>query len=229
MKRNIWLTAALTCVASVAVAAPKGTAPRSDASRYPAHAIRDGIAIGARLLSHDEARKAFVSDVNRCCLVVEIAVYPQKDKPFEVSLSDLSLRVSGAENEAKPSSAKVVAAALQKQAKGQRDISVYPTTEIGYESGNIYDPATGTRRGGGVYTRSGVGVGIGGTGTSGSTEKDRDAMATELSEKGLPEGSAAGPVAGYVYFPLPSGKKKATYQLDYAVNGGKVALSLPQP
>jgi hypothetical protein len=229
MKRNIWLTAALTCVASLAFAEPKGTAPRADAGRYPAHAERDGIAIGARLLSHDEARKVFVSDVNRCCLVLEIAVYPQKDKPFEVSLGDLSLQKSGAENETKASSAKVVAGSLQKQAQGQRDISVYPTTEIGYESGSVYDPATGTRRGSGVYTRSGVGVGIGGRGGPGSTEKDRDAMATELSEKGLPEGSAAAPVAGYVYFPLAASKKKQAYQLNYVVNGSKVTLSLPQP
>ena len=229
MKRNIWFTAALTCVASLAFAGPKGTAPRPDASRYPAHAERDGIAIGARLLSRDQARKVFVSDVNRCCLVVEVAIYPEKDKPLEVSLSDLSLRVSGAENETRPSSAKVVAATLQKQAQGQRDISVYPTTEIGYESGSVYDPATGTRRGSGVYTRSGVGVGIGGRGGPGSTEKDRDAMATELSEKGLPEGSVGAPVAGYVYFPLATSKKKQTYQLNYIVNGSKVTLSLPQP
>jgi hypothetical protein len=226
MKRSFSLTAALALAASVAFASPKGTAPRSAAGLYPAHVNVDGIAVGARLLTRDEARKAFVSDVNRCCVVVEIAVYPQKEKPLQVSLNDLTLRVNG-DKTAKPSSATVVAATLQKQAQDQRDISIYPTSEVGYESGG-YDPVTGTRRGSGVYTRTGVGVGIGGSGAPASTDKDRDAMATELSEKGLPEGSAAAPVAGYVYFPLVLGKKKQTYQVEYVINGSKVVLSLPQ-
>jgi hypothetical protein len=51
-------------------------------------------------------------------------------------------------------------------------------------------------------------------------------METELSEKGLPEGSSAAPVAGYVYFPCPSPKKKANYQLSYVLNGTKVVLLL---
>ena len=228
MKRRIWFSAALALVASLALAGVRGTAPRSNAGRYPAHAERNGISIGARLLSQDEARKAFVSDVNRCCLVVEIAVFPEKEKPVEVSLNDLALHVNDSEKTTKPSSATVVAATLQKQAQSQRDISIYPTTEIGYGSGG-YDPVTGMRRGSGIYTRTGVGVGIGGSGAPASTDKDRDAMATELTEKGLPEGTASAPVAGYVYFPIVPSKKKQTYQLEYVVNGSKVVLSLPQP
>jgi hypothetical protein len=53
-------------------------------------------------------------------------------------------------------------------------------------------------------------------------------METELSEKGLPEGSVSAPVAGFVYFPLASRKKNATLQLEYKVNGENVSLTLPR-
>jgi len=198
------------------------------ATQYSAHAELDGVGVGAKLLSRDEARKAFVSDVNDCCLVVEIALYPRKDRAMDVSLNDLTLRQIGSETAAKPSSAKLIAATLQKSSRAKRDISVYPSTEIGYGSGPAYDPNTGTQRAGGVYTRTGVGVGIGSAG-AGATDKDRSTMEMELSEKGLPEGSATAPVAGYVYFPIHSTKKKVGYELSYVVSGNKVVLSLSQP
>jgi hypothetical protein len=52
-------------------------------------------------------------------------------------------------------------------------------------------------------------------------------METEFSEKGLPEGAAAAPVAGYVYFPLVR-KKNASLQLEFVLNGNKVVVPLPQ-
>ena len=48
-------------------------------------------------------------------------------------------------------------------------------------------------------------------------------METELSEKGLPEGATAAPVAGFLYFPI-SRTKRATYQLEYMLNGNRVKL-----
>jgi hypothetical protein len=52
-------------------------------------------------------------------------------------------------------------------------------------------------------------------------------METELSDKGLPEGESARPVAGYVYFPMMQGKKKATYQVEYELSGNKILLEFP--
>lgn len=227
MKKTIWLAVVLAWGASLASGGPKGTVPRTAASNYAGHAEQDGVSIGASRLTPEQARRTFVSDVNRCCLVVEVAFYPAKDAPVEVSLNDFVLRVNGTDIAAKPSSAKVVAGSLRKNAASDHDVSVYPSAGIGYESGG-YDPSTGGRRGGGIYTQAGVGVGVGGSGPQpGSTEKDRSAMETELSEKGLPEGSAAVPVAGYLYFPIASKKKNTTHSLEYRLNGNKVVLSLP--
>jgi hypothetical protein len=220
-----WLACVIGLVL-MAAAAPKGTVPRSSAEKYALHGSHNGVGIGIVALSADQVRKEFVSDVNRCCVVVEVAMYPQKDKALDVSLNDFVLRVNGQEVATKPASAKVIASTLQKKARATRDVTVYPEVGVGYESGG-YDPVTGTQRRGGVYKQVGVGVGVGGVTQSGSTDKDRAAMEAELSEKGLPEGAAAAPVAGYVYFPVER-KKNSTMTLEYTVNGEKVQWKLSQ-
>ena len=40
-----------------------------------------------------------------------------------------------------------------------------------------------------------------------ASEKDRATVEAELTYKGLPEGKASSPVAGYLYFPILSKKK----------------------
>ena len=215
-----------TLVLSVfAWAAPKGTAPHSSASDYPAHAQQDGISLGAKLLTSTEVRKTFVSDLNQCCVVVELAAFPKPGQTLAVSLDDITLRVVGKDTAARPSTATVISAALQKDAQGQRDVTVAPVVTVGYQSGTTYDPTTGTVRGGGLYTGAGVGVGVGQRDNQpGASEKDRSVMETELREKGLPEGDANNPVAGYVYFQIPK-SKNAKYELQCKVNGNTVQIS----
>ena len=232
MKLRMILAAALICAISVYADAPKGTVPRASADSYPAHTVHDGLSVGATLLTSDQVRKAFISDLNRCCLVVEVALYPEKDSSVKVSLDDFALRVSGSDVAAKPSSAEVLAAKLQKKpapSTGGPDVGVYQTSGVGYETGGV-DPITGQRRRGGVVTSAGagVGVGIGGPPQPSASDRDRRTMELELGQKGLPEGEAAAPVSGYLYFPLPNKKdKKATHQLEYMLNGDKIALTLP--
>jgi hypothetical protein len=227
MRAKLRPVAILLAVTSLAAAAPKGTVPRSSADKYALYAARERFSIGVVSLSPEQARKQFVSDVNHCCVVVEIALYPAKDGKLDVSLNDLVLWQNNSGAGEKPASARVIASKLQKTAQATRDVSVYPSVGVGYGNGG-YDPVTGTRGPGGTYTQVGVGVGIGGSGTqSGSSDKDRSAMETELSEKGLPEGSASAPVSGYVYFPVTR-KKNQTLTLEYTVGGEKVELRLPQ-
>src|SRR5215469_6356575 len=84
MQLRMILAAALICAISVYAAAPKGTVPRASADSYPAHTVHDGLSVGATLLTSDQVRKAFISDLNRCCLVVEVALYPEKDGSVQV-------------------------------------------------------------------------------------------------------------------------------------------------
>ncbi len=216
--------AALLLAGCLLAGTPKGTVPRGDASRYPASAQRDGIGVGAIMLTPEQVKRAFASDISRCCVVIEVAVYPEKDKPLDVSLGDFTLRVPGTDTAARPSSARTLAAVLQKSAPSQRDITVYPSVGIGYESGpRVYDPVTGGTRGGGVRTSAGVGVGVGDSRPA-STDRDRDVMELELGDKALPEGMASDAVSGYLYFQLPL--KKRTYELEYTLKGNKLVLAL---
>ncbi len=228
MRRNFWPL----CVALLVVfawAEPKGTVPRSAASQYPAHAEQSGtFSLGAKLLKTSEVRKTFVSDLNRCCIVIELAIFPQDGKSVPISLDEISVKVSGNEITAKAASPTVISATLQKRAQQDRDVTVSPVSSIGYESGSVYDPSSGRVRGGGIYTSAGVGVGLGqrGAGQPGASDKDRAVMETELREKALPEGDASKPVGGYVYFQL-SPKKDAKYQLLYTIADKQISLNLP--
>jgi len=230
MTKSKWLAAGLACFAVFAFATPKGTVARSTALKYPAHAEQDGVAMGAVLLSSQAARNNFVSDLNHCCLVVEVALYPQKGQNLDISLNDFSLRTIGTDSAVKAASATLISGTLQKKASSSRDVVVSPSAGVGYESGVVYDPITGQpRRGGGVYTQTGVGVGIGAPGgQGGGTDADRKVMEAELDEKGLPEGAVEAPVAGYLYFPLAKKTKNAHYELEYMLNGNKVVLRLTE-
>lgn len=210
---------------------PRGTVPRDSAAKYPAHFEQEGTAIGARLVTPKQAKKEFATDIDACCVAVEVALYPRQDGMIEVSLNDFDLREKGKDIARKPSTAEVIAARLQPLPKSDqpnttRNVVIYPTAGVGYERGGI-DPITGQPRGGGVVTSAGVGVGIGGQRPPEpeASRADRRTMTLELREKGLPEANTMSPVAGYIYFSVPQ-KKRAKYQLEYMLNGTKVVLPL---
>src|SRR5580765_8689809 len=112
------LAIALICISSVCMSSSiaqthRGTVPRSNVTDYAAHASQDNIQIGASLLTHKELKKIFATDVNQCCLVVEVAFYPPKDNFVKISLDDFMLRESGMEVGPRPSTAEVLAARLE--------------------------------------------------------------------------------------------------------------------
>ena len=225
-----WISLLAVVAASTAMAGPKGTAPRSAADKYRTHAEGDGVAIGAELLSSSQVRDTFTSDVSHCCLVVEVAFYPQKDKPLRISLDDFKLQAAGSKKGVKPLRAWAVAATIQDRNEQTREVVTTQSVGVGYESGTVIDPITGRpEKVHGVTTRADVGVGIGDSDPRpSSSNRDREIMETELSEKGLPEGDASAPVSGYLYFPLSAKKKRAALQLKYILGDEPVVFTLPQ-
>jgi hypothetical protein len=85
--------------------------------------------------------------VDRCCLVVEVALYPQKDCSIEVSLNDFTLRAVGQESAAKPSSAKVVALHSSQDRDRLRPTLIaameMELSEKGLPQGNTVTPVSG--------------------------------------------------------------------------------------
>ncbi|HEY7405808.1 MAG TPA: hypothetical protein VIB39_19945 [Candidatus Angelobacter sp.] len=222
----------LLIVSSLTGETSRGTVPRPDATGYAAHAGQAGLQIGASLLTHKEVKKTFASDLNPCCIVVEVAFYPAEKEFAKIVLDNFMLREDGKEIGAKPSTADVLAARLEvrPQTATHEPVGVSTTSGIGYERSRGVDPNTGTTTSrSGIYEHQGVGVGIpiGGKTESSevAAESSRRAIEAELKEKMLPETSAWQPVAGYLYFSVPK-KSKGGYELVYMLNDKKIVLPL---
>jgi hypothetical protein len=234
MKLTTFLLVVSMCVSAQA---QRGTVPLESAEQYPIHAAQPAVGVGVRLLTQAEAHKTFSVDLNHCCLVVEVALFPQKDGAIAVSLDDFVMRTKSKSDELsdRPFSPEAVVAALEKKPElyhpeeGTDDrAGVHHTTGIGYESTRVNTP-NGKESSHGVILSTGtsVGVGVGGQ-RPGPDDRNRHLAETELRAKGLPEGQLTAPIAGYLYFPLPSKKdKKAERQLEYWVNGERIVLRLP--
>jgi hypothetical protein len=169
----------------------------------------------------EDTRRAFTPDLNRCCLVVEVALFPAKDATLKVSLDDFVLRVVGSDDVTRPASAEILAGRLQRQSEAPppHQPEVHGSAGVSY----------GTGPGGhSVGTETSIGVGVGAPPQPPHSDSDsqRKAIQQELSAKALPEGNASAPVAGYVYFSVER-KKRFTYQLEYTLNGEKVVVPLP--
>ncbi len=206
-------------------AAPKGITPRESAARYAAQVELEGVAVGATLLTRDEVRQAFATDLSHCCVVIEVGLYPEMGKNATIARDDFTLRVAGADVPVKSSDPKLLALNLQLATRAQGDTTPHGSVGVSLGTGG-YDPMTGRPLGRAVNASAGVGVGVGASGTP-PTDKDRDFMESELTARTLPEGSVSRPVAGYLYFVLPTKKKKAAVrQLEYTQAGHKVVLTL---
>src|SRR4051812_15421198 len=107
------LAIALICMSSSIAQTHRGTVPRSAATDYAAHASQESIQVGASLLTHRELKKIFATDVNQCCLVVEVGFYPAKDNFVKISLDNFMLREAGMELGTKPSTPDVLSARLE--------------------------------------------------------------------------------------------------------------------
>lgn len=227
MKLTLGLAAITILTLPLLATGPQGTVPRGMAAEYPAHAQASGAAIGARLLTAKQVHSNFSTDLNSCCIVVEAALYPAKGKSIDVSLNDFALQAANTGEAEKPSSARLLAAELQKRNEPSpgTGVQVSPVVHVGYESG--IDPITGQRVHGVDYG-VGVGVGVGPDSSmpAASTPRDRDVMQLELSEKGLPQVNTSAPIAGYIYFRLSKNNKKAPHYLEYTLNGKKLSLKL---
>ncbi len=208
-------------------AGQRGTAPRSSADQYHSHATNDGVSIGAELLTRKQVSQEFAAPLNRCCLVVQVAVYPKKDEPLEVSLDDFTLIVGDTDTPVRPQNATVISAKLEKQGlKG--GVATSESASIGYESGTYSDPVTGQPvHVHGTTTSAGVGVGVGDVVPPALAEHEREVIERELRGKGLPEAKVVIPVSGYLYFSVPKQKKDTKYRVEYVVKGETLKLQLP--
>lgn len=201
------------------------TVPRSSAEKYHAHATQGGVSVGAELLTSKEVSKEFAADVNHCCLVVQVAVYPGQDESLNLSLDNFTLIADGTGTPIRPQSATVLSAKLGKNNRLNDGPTTAANAGVGYESATYTDPATGQKEHAHNVTAS-VGTSVDG-GPAATAEPDSEAIRRELSDKGLPEAKVTTPVSGYLYFALPKQKKDAKYRLEFIVKDDVLSLDLP--
>jgi hypothetical protein len=205
-----------------------GTAPRSSADKYRAQATQSGVRIGAELLTPREVSKEFAADMNGCCLVVHVALYPEKDELLNVSPDDFTLTVEATDTPLRPQSATVISAKLEKNNGSNGGLTESARAGVGVESVTYNDPKTGQPvHEHSVTTSAGAAVGVDGGVPAAVAERDREVIERELTEKGLPEARVTIPVSGYLYFALPKQKKDAKYRLEYIAKGEALSLELP--
>ena len=238
-----------------------GVRPRGAAKDYPAYESAGGITIAAAVVPPGKVQHQLSPDLVKAeYTVLEIAVYPDPGKDVDVSVDDFSMTIGSNPDTAHADTPTVVAGSIDpgnriNQPQTPRRVQVYTDETIGVASGG-YDPATGRRYPGGVYTSTGVGVGVGDPRVGGPPQTDPRYPSSDprypdpragggmppppqrtprtiydkLEEKALPEGKTMRAVAGYVYFPKVSPKLKNSnepYHVTYSGPTGQIQLTVP--
>lgn len=207
----------LLLLVTISLWANRGLPARNSAADYSGHGESGGVTVAAESMDADQIKGTFATDLTDYA-VLEVAIYPRKDgTQLDLQTMDFALRVDG--RMVRPADPRSIAGILQRRAQGRsRDIVLYPT--VGMTTGSW-----------GTGTMAGVGVGMGG-GAPGpaSTDADRRVMENELDDRLLQDALITRPVAGYLYFPVPAGKRRGgTWVLEYDSGATQVKLSLPAP
>jgi hypothetical protein len=229
--RRLLLLAAVTLAPAFA---GRGIQPRPSSAGYPIHQNARSAAFGAALLTSRQVKAAFPGDLDRGYIVVEAAAFPEQGQTVKLFVSDFAIRYGDELVYALDSTA--VTAALEQKRPDNNSSTMNPpsrvsaTAGVGRASGSA-DPTTG-RRPQGWETYGGV-----------STEPDigsyprpdpppsqsRRNVLADIEDRALPEGPTVNPVAGYLYFPVPSkARKNAQFTLVYMAGDPPVELPLPQ-
>lgn len=219
-----------------------GIHPRPNAQQYGASVRVPNATVAAAALSADEVKHSFTTDLSKGYVVLEVAVYPDRDGNVKISPEDFMLKFAGQGALIRPSEPAVIASAMRPKsspaygsAAGRSTIDIVPTASVERVSEVYTDPTTGKRKtDSGWVTSTGVAVSgpnHGPPAMSGpGNARDRETIEAELADKSLPEGTIGQPTAGYLYFPTPKGiKKNGSYELQYLGQSSNIKLSVPRP
>lgn len=219
-----------------AVASDNGVPPRRSASDYP---VQQNVktpaglaAVGAAIVPADQVRKMFSSDISRDYIVVEVAMYPADGKSFEADRYDFGLKITdGSKGDRVAHADSPSDVALPPYEKrpdlGGPESKVNVTQEAGVAVARSNDPYYGKRTSVGTYEGTTVSNGPAPRAQPAPDGVDRRAIEAKLRDKALPDGPAAKPVAGYLYFPASKKHKNDALELQYTKGDVELDLRLP--
>jgi len=222
------------CFVTLTLTGDTGTSVRPNASDYDAHQTIREAAIGASILPAAEVARVFSGAVSKKYTVVEIAVYPQNSRGFDVAAIDFALK-TGPDDRIYAITPEQVAW----QGKHAHDSStpsisggangVHVVTEAGIAVGTRTNPATG-RTEHGVATYGGVEVDNRPQSNPPPQSGSNDNIYVpegKLRGMELQEGPTTRPISGYLYFAGPKKQKTTPLVLEYSRSGERALLSLP--
>ncbi len=229
MIRRIYASALATVfLASLAIAGDSGVPPKPQPGDYPAHASAKTATIAAAIVPPDRVKKIFDSDTAKNYVVVEVAIYPQDNRAFNVDLIDFELNTG--EQFVRASEPGIMASnppASKRPTLGAGGPTVMAETGI-YVSRET-DPTTGRPR---TSTGTYQGVAV----TNYPTQDPQPPPApspkqgdidAKLLQMALPSGTALDPVAGYLYFRHQK-HKQDTFTLNYSTDDFSIDLKFPK-
>jgi hypothetical protein len=222
------------CFVTVILTGDTGTSVRPNASDYDAQQTIRNATIAASILSAAQVARLFSSAVARKYTVVEIAVYPQSSRGFDVTALDFALK-TGPDDRIYASTSEQVAW----QGRRAPDPSnpslggglngVHVVTEAGVAVGTRTNPATG-RTEHDIATYGGVEVDNRPQSNPPPQSGSNDStyvLEGKLRGLELQEGQTTRPISGYLYFAGPKKQKTTPLVLEYSRSGERALLSLP--
>jgi hypothetical protein len=205
--------------------ADTGVPPRAASTDYPVRGPADAATIAAVIVPPNQVAKMFSPEIGKQYIVVEVAIYPEGGVPFDVQSADFTLRVGQHVGRAD----RPIDVAPWREARSTPRLLVDVTIQTGGISQPGNDPAYGRPQGVGTY--SGVGGSAPGQDPPPPDPKvDPRAVYDKVRRFGLADGQTKTAIAGYLYFPQYTKKKKSDeMELKYAKDDVTVNLLLGKP
>jgi len=216
------------CLASLAAAGDTALSPRSKPADYPVHDSAKTAILAAAILPPDQVKKMFSADSAKNYVVVEVAVYPQDNRSFNVDLLDFELNTGDQFVRAsEPADIGTIWPSAKNPSIGSRGPNV--TTESGVIVARETDPTTGRPRTS-VGTYQDVAVSNyprPDPPPPSRPSPDQSDIDAKIRRMALPVGPAIVPVAGYLYFRHPR-RKQDSFTLNYSNDDVSVNLMFPK-
>ncbi len=209
-------------LAAMLTAASPGLRPRAMVTDYAARELTASFEIGAVRIPAADVKKMFAADLNRAgYVVIEVGVYPAKGADVDIAPDAFTLRTESGRIAARMVDTDAMAAQIARERvpSQTRPVDLFKATGAAGARGRMIPPADGQQSGsvlGGEVEDY----------PPPSTVSKLGAIEQELWAKSLPDGKTNVPVAGYLYFPKPSGKAANDWELLIDTASTRLKLTL---
>jgi hypothetical protein len=205
----------------------RGVPPRAQPSDYAVHQTTGDVTMAAAIVPSRQIEKMFSAEVARQYIVVEVAVYPQNGRVFDLDWFDFGLKIG--DTVAYVELPRDVATPWREKNRIP-DKPVTVTSDTGVVYTRSSDPVYGRRSGWEVYQGVGVTNDPRAATPPDPPRQDPQRVEQRVLETMIPQGPTSTAVAGYLFFPQYNLKrhKGDAMELQWRKDQAFAVLRLPQ-